>query len=359
MDSNRIFENALRAKVGNVHIKLPGMPDNSFEALDGDQSHVVLTLSISAVCSNMQSNSAAFEAWLLALKIWGVIEQATLRWEQPEKRNVSASGWCHYQRFLYRVDFFNRLFGAGAWFVVGDEYAKHIKETCVALNEQHRRNHSLILNVPDKEEHGTPSEGKIEARLEAEFVQPPKEGTKDEKALLANIFGLDKVNRQFPVGLFLKEKSNDKRIFTGGASAIDLVGHHVDGSLWIFELKKRENSDLGVISELMFYASVMRDLRDKHFVFHKGDFGGRWVGGKDDFVSETSGASEKVNAVFLLPKAHTLFNGHKQEYLSLLNNACAARGIDIRFHFHTFTYNIDSSDVCVKASPYHEQAISA
>ena len=353
--SNRIFENALRAKVGNLHIKLPEMPDNSFEALDGDRNHVILTLSKSAVCANMQSNSAAFEAWLLALKIWGVIERATLRWERPEvdsaKETAYTSGWCHYQRFLYRVDFFNRLFGAGAWFVVEDEYAKHVKQKCVALNEQHRQNHSLILNVPDKDEHGIPSKGKVEAHLEAEFVRQPKEG-KEEKALLAKIFGLNRVNRQFPVGLFLGEKSKAKRIFTGGASAIDLVGHHDDGSLWVFELKKRENSDLGVISELMFYASVMRDLRDKHFVFHPGGFGKRWNGCEGDFLK--SGMSGTVNAVFLLPKPHTLLNQHKQKYLSLLNNACAARRVDIRFHFHTFTYDIESSCVNVKVNQYHE-----
>ncbi len=49
-------------------------------------------------------------------------------------------------------------------------------------------------------------------------------------------FGLEKVDRQLPVGLFNNTIAHSNRIFTGGKSAIDLVGVG-GGAFWIFELK--------------------------------------------------------------------------------------------------------------------------
>jgi hypothetical protein len=72
-------------------------------------------------------------------------------------------------------------------------------------------------------------------------------------------FQLEKLDRQFPVGLFhTKRPASDSRIFTGGKSAIDIVGVG-DGALSLFELKVRKNNPAGILSELFFYANVMRD----------------------------------------------------------------------------------------------------
>ena len=53
-------------------------------------------------------------------------------------------------------------------------------------------------------------------------------------------------------------RAEGKQIFTGGKSAIDLIGIR-DDTLVLFELKKSGNRKVGAVSELLFYASVMRD----------------------------------------------------------------------------------------------------
>ena len=49
--------------------------------------------------------------------------------------------------------------------------------------------------------------------------------------------------------------AKNTRIFTGGASAIDIVGLS-NGKLSVFELKRPTNIMIGALSELLFYASV-------------------------------------------------------------------------------------------------------
>jgi hypothetical protein len=64
--------------------------------------------------------------------------------------------------------------------------------------------------------------------------------------------------RQWPVGLFKEQVADEHQIFTGKKSAIDLVGIRGD-TLFLFELKKNRNRKAGAVSELFFYANVMRD----------------------------------------------------------------------------------------------------
>jgi hypothetical protein len=71
-------------------------------------------------------------------------------------------------------------------------------------------------------------------------------------------FYLDKVGRQRPVGLFKNKVAVSNQIFPGGSSAIDLIGSS-RGTILVFELKKPGNIKVGVISELIFYTSVIRD----------------------------------------------------------------------------------------------------
>jgi hypothetical protein len=85
----------------------------------------------------------------------------------------------------------------------------------------------------------------------------------DSKArkLLLGAFDLRSIDRQLPVGVFDGEPRNEVRIFTAGTSAIDLVAIDQKRSLWIFELKKKNNIKVGVLSEMFFYSMVMRDLQ--------------------------------------------------------------------------------------------------
>lgn len=326
-ERNADYEKLISQAVGEK-TNLPMQPRAFFSKANGNSRHLVLTLSDAATCENMQTNSAAFESWLIALKVWDVIDKATLAWKAPEGLELHKRDWCHYQRFLYRVNHFNRLFGDN-WFDIDGKNKKQLDD-CLALDERYRTERSLILNVPDKNDHGEPDDAKTEAWLEIGFGSEGKSGYKQ----LAKKFRLRSINRQLPVGLFAGKKSKSSRIFTGGTSAIDLVGICEDDSLWIFELKKKENNSLGIISELMFYAACMRDLRCGAFTLFDKPAGKRWVGDIKDIAVD-----KKVNAVFLVPCLHPLFAGKQRECLALLNDACKKANVDIEYHYQAFDYD--------------------
>src|SRR6266513_4766521 len=86
-------------------IRLPVSDQISFE---GGVDALTVTLQTKSICSNLQTNRAAFEAWSLALRVWCGIENIELRWQPLSNR--SDEGWYHYQRFLYRAERFRSLF---------------------------------------------------------------------------------------------------------------------------------------------------------------------------------------------------------------------------------------------------------
>lgn len=212
------------------------LPGNEFFQLSGDKQTLRLCLTQDAVTRNMQENVAAFDSWILALKAWGCADQVVLRWQEPQD---TANG--HYQRFLYRVSRFRDLFSD--WFVVD------CKDLLHASKLNHAKN--LLLNMPMGIAKDVPHPSSLEAILEKYLV---------DSGWLAKRFRLKKIGRQFPVGLFADKVAKDKMIFTGGKSAVDLVGIDPENTLWVFELKAKGNQPLGIVSELIFYTSMMRDL---------------------------------------------------------------------------------------------------
>lgn len=87
--------------------------------------------------------------------------------------------------------------------------------------------------------------------------------------------GLRTLDRQFPVGVYDGEPRKAGAIFTGGKSAIDLVGTGRDGALWLFELKTEKNVQVGAASELFFYSMVVNDAREGRLAFAEAAWGRR------------------------------------------------------------------------------------
>jgi hypothetical protein len=275
------------------NIRLPAPDQIEF---DGEKGCVRVTMKSKAVLANMQTNAAAFEAWSLALSVWCGVEKIELRWERPAE-NESKSNLCHYQRFLYRVERFRSLFPD--WFRPVPERPEDAR----ALGAG-----PFCLNAPgDRHEPTTRSDA--ESTREADLEKYLWKYTP-----FKNRFGLEKVYRQLPVGLFdgpVPKKGN--RIFTGGKSAIDLVGVG-DGALWLFELKAGKNIPAGILSELVFYTSVMRDAipgpsGPARFQFKSGEHSPDVTGCK------------RIEAVFLGPQFHPLIGDGS--VISALNKAAA------------------------------------
>ena len=109
--SRRLSAGYYAAKGHKRAVRLPS--DASFTVSgDGDTAH--LHLPMSAVIGNMQSNAGAFESWCLALRRW-CDARVSLSWELPGDR-----GNLHYERFLYRLQRFDSLFGDD-WFSYADQ----------------------------------------------------------------------------------------------------------------------------------------------------------------------------------------------------------------------------------------------
>jgi hypothetical protein len=293
------LRDAYRAKK-HRNIKLPDA--NNFR-LSRNSGTVRLSLSSKAVVRNMQANTAAFEGWLMALKAWLHIEKAVLHWDAPEKTNDG-----HYQRFLYRVSRFNDLFSN--WFEVAPECLTHLDKSMIEG--------PVFFNAATKSPKDIPDDKSKESMLEKNLVK---------SGWLATTFALnpDLVGRQFPVGLFRKTVSRNTKIFTGGKSAIDLVGiEDHPRRLWVFELKADGNQSMGIVSELFFYVLFMRDVIDGKFSFqgsspriegrlHHGDLAG----------------IKEIRGCLLAPTMHPLLDDNL--VIDELNKACWPKGTNVDF----------------------------
>src|SRR5882762_3331151 len=88
-------------------IRLPAQHKIRF---DGGPGRVTVKMEQQAVTANLQTNSAAFEAWSLALRVWCEVDRVELKWCEFSRDGCTPTQWRHYQRFLYRAYHVCRLF---------------------------------------------------------------------------------------------------------------------------------------------------------------------------------------------------------------------------------------------------------
>lgn len=262
------------------------------------ENGLLLRVDAESAGANMQTDSAAVDSWALALRLWlgeERVPRVIVDWAAPAN---SPNG--HYERFLYRVGQFQELFPD--WFELVDPQRL---EKCKALCES-----TLVLNVAAKRSRLVESRTTSpEYRFEIELIKSPE---------FCQQFGLERVDRQFPVGLFAGRVAAGARVFTGGKSAIDIVGVGKDKRFWIFELKAGKNFKVGILSELLLYTNVIREAAGKspRIQFDTPNQGCK-VGPKD--VQECSG----INAVMLVENLHPLLDHPK--LLDTLNAAAQKR----------------------------------
>jgi len=284
--------------------------------IGGIRKHATITMKEKGLQANMQTDAAAFEAWALALLFPCEVQSVKIALD-PE---AHAKG-PHYERFLYRLKRFSELFPDPRvkvdWPAAGSK----------ALNPQLKR----FLNRPYAREN--PPKADFSARMSAASTTAPSESAL-EKALevsdaFRDRFHLDKIMRQWPVGLFEDGVVKGSEIFTGRKSAIDLIGIR-DKTLVLFELKKAGNRQAGAVSELLFYASVMRDA----------------IGGDAPFKFESTGSKKncaiapediigctKICGVLLAPSFHPFIE--EPRMLEELNAATKRLYVDRPIHFET------------------------
>jgi hypothetical protein len=289
-------------------------PASSEIEIGGTREQAAMTVKEKGLNANMQSDPAAFEAWALALFIYCGAKSV--------KIGVDPGGLGpHYQRFLYRLMRFSELFSDR---VIVNWPASPL---IMALDPKIER----FLNQP--KQRPKPPEADSRERMKAASGPEPSESALELALEISGAFRsrfqLDKVMRQWTVGLFKERIAGENRIFTGGKSGIDLIGIRGD-TLVLFELKKADNRHAGAISELFFYASLMRDTigASAIFKFESPSAKKNCAIGPEDIIR-----CSKIRAVLLAPDFHPLVS--EPRLFAELNAAAKGLYIERPIYFET------------------------
>lgn len=246
----------LRDATGNENLELPGALEFSRK-----KDAVVINMNTDLVTANLQTDGAAFEGWALAIKRWvGEKERGLevhLCWDPADEHDLD------YQRFLYRVIRFDE---AVDWFKVGYGCQMHLKASRVLKLDgtPKRVKHPFLVNVPGKRKDVSASKVRDprklkENQIEVLFYLYPQ-------CLLDSVKWSGCVERQMPVGVFDGEINDAARVFPGAGGKVDLAAiHRSNGHVALFELKKPGNTKVGVISEILFYTHIVRDIQRNVF----------------------------------------------------------------------------------------------
>jgi len=279
------------------------LPDH----VDLEVEHGVLKVHINKPGENMQEDSAAFEAWIVILKYWmgEKIKKVELNWESFD---VSDEQRRHYNRFLYRVYIFLKLFPV--WFTVATEKVDEISSFSSWLAEE-----DFVLNEPLNEPKTNESEKENEQHIETLFL--------NEYSLLKNKLGLTHLYNQLPVGVFRGKVNSYNAIFPGGKGAVDLWGIDESNSiLYVFELKFN-NKKAGIISELLFYVTLLNEVCCvKNGMFKIDDKGNSNV--SRGIHKLTGRKFEALKGYFLVNAIHPLIDN--EGIVSLLNEGLSNIG---------------------------------
>ena len=314
MHGNREWQKKLQERFTSGHF-----PQAKDIYIDGDQERVTITLREGGLYGNMQTDAAAFEAWSLVLLVHCDVKNIAINLE--EKEDVPAKKLVHFERLLYRLARFAQLFPERIH--VDNSTTRRARALCGKVR--------LVLNEPGGKRPST--ENQLEPRFEKIITNPDghSEGELELALEVSDAFrkelGLDKVMRQWPVGLF-KERvaaAPEQRIFSGGKSAIDLIGIRSE-TLVLVELKKDGNSKVGALSELLFYSSMMRDALKGIFEFDGGSPAGNCAITRADILG-----CSNIGGVLLAPSIHPLLLDPK--IIAELNLAAERHWADLPVRF--------------------------
>jgi hypothetical protein len=163
-------------------------PASSEIEIGGTREQATITMKKKGLIENMQTDAAAFESWALALLLHCGVQSVQISMDP----GAGPEG-LHYERFLYRLKRFSELYPDRV-------IAKWPDSSSKALNSRIER----FLNQPNPRKKTLEADSK--ERMKAASGPGPSE-TALELALeissaFRSHFELEKVMRQWPVGLF-------------------------------------------------------------------------------------------------------------------------------------------------------------
>ncbi len=314
----------------------------------------VLVIKIDNPTINMQKDDADFEAIAFCAKsaepnLKVILCYESLGWiEKDKKWGTDATGRnipidftqgkrigaqfktidpdiCHYARFLYRAYKMKELYAD--WFEI-DGKNKNEVDTFEKLYKKALNQGNLFFSDPGSSSNIKDDNGFTENHLEKWFVLNTRNGTAIDSKYCEN-FPCDlELHDQFPCGIFYGKTYDDakkekNRVFNTGY--FDLWGcDKKNNQMYIFELKKKGNEKLGIVSELFFYSCLMKDFiiisQSKEFKNHiqnKNDK--EMFRGFKEFKTVVPNCRE-IKAFFLVPKFHPFITEGKNKRGARDNN---------------------------------------
>lgn len=289
MNSNEILKE-LQTKTSIKNLRFP--KSITFES---DNGILKVTITQNGLEKNMQKNPAAFEGWVLAIKAIApkLANEVKIQWKGGDatKNNV------HYIRFIYRVIKFTQSYKWASYETLDIQAKEDIEQYKKEIEQC-----EWVVNYPTTD--AKEEAGKGEAQLERNL-----------KSVLPGICG-----QQLPVGLFYQEKSKKAERTPRQSSQIDLWSIE-NNTLSIYELKKDNNTKVGIISELMFYVNVIKDLTEGTLRYGTGaeteEANHRNFNSVYDHV--TNSKLKQVYGVFLANNLHPLIQTARENLFTLLN----------------------------------------
>ncbi len=278
--------------------------------IDFSLSQKTLKLFVQNPAQNMQTYSAAFEAWAIILKywLWDEIDYVELAFQERKdllfKLGSAEAG--HYHRFLYRVLCTTRYFSS--WFKVEDNKIGYMVDF-----DQWLRSQNMVLNVSLVERQSWRDKKATERSIESWFV------FHEGKPLITSKWSIDenKLFNQLPVGVFVDEVKRRNAFVSGRSGAVDIWGIGTDAkTLHLIELKKANNVGLGVISEALFYALLLYDtLIVEKPLFNFPELSPDKIKTDTQTLQNGAGRLEDISVHILAERFHPLFQNSVSKFI--------------------------------------------
>lgn len=252
MGSNKKYDNkAVLARLKTVCSPAIKLPTRVQFTMEGDSCSIYMPDDLA--CDNLQNDPAAFDGWALALRTWLGCD-VSISWT-PAKDVKDRD----YQRFLYRMIRFHE---AVNWFYIASDCEEYLDASLVLEPDGMPKKAPgyFLVNVPGKRKEVKDDDVAreltelTENELENQFFLRPQR-------LLDCIDWNANIMKQIPVGVFAEEVSKSSSVFPGVGGKVDLGAVDESRGVALFELKKPGNRKVGSISELLFYAHVVRDIQ--------------------------------------------------------------------------------------------------
>lgn len=264
--------------------------------LSSEKGTLFITLTENGLLGNMQTDASAFEGWAFAIKSIcpEIAKKIVIQWKSPEKGNL------HYNRFLYRAIRFEESYEDVEIKPLDDKSRDELEAIKSELKE-------WVINYPASDALSYAQKG--EAQLERAILRH----FSDDLQLTSG--------NQLPVGLFFKEKkaTRENARTPHNGSQIDLWTLK-DDTFTVYELKKDDNKMVGIISELMFYVNVIKDINQGIITYPSTAVEGINFRSFENVLKFLpSNTQLKIEGVFLSNELHPLLT-FSNKLMELLNN---------------------------------------